>query len=501
MRSRCASSSFCSPSSSASRSASSALDPGDRFLETLFVGRVVRRREQREAVELLDDLARERIDRARCARPRRRRAGCARPLLVGREDLDRVAAHAELVAGEREVVALVLQLHEPAQDRALIALLADLQHQELLAVHLRRTEAVDRRHRRDDDHVAAREQRARGRVPQPVDLVVDRAVLLDVRVGRRQVRLGLVVVVVGDEVLDPVLREELAELGRQLRGQRLVRRQHQRGPLRLRDHVGDREALARPGDAEQRLEPVAPLEPSTSAAIASGWSPAGSRSVTSSEFCTRGSVPTGATVRSSPSGFDFQPVRWASVAAPRRAGQISSICVSRCARSPSCRRPTWPLCGGPRRWPARLDAALGIATETPRPPAGRGASRVAPPRRSPRRTRSPASTPRGAARRARRPRRRVGHLAEELLADRGMRDRLELLAGLVVHEGHRRERGPVERAVGAQDLGPESVHELRQRRLSRVRPLPARSRRRRPRPRRARRACAPRSTSPSRSRP
>jgi len=43
-------------------------------------------------------------------------------------------------------------------------------------------------------------------------VLVDRAVLLDVEVARRDVGLGLVVVVVADEVLDRVLGEELAEL-------------------------------------------------------------------------------------------------------------------------------------------------------------------------------------------------------------------------------------------------------------------------------------------------
>ena len=70
---------------------------------------------------------------------------------------------------------------------------------------------------------------------------------------RRHVGLGLVVVVVGDEVLDRVLREELPELAVQLRGQRLVGRQHERRALDLLDHVGDREGLAGAGDAEQRL--------------------------------------------------------------------------------------------------------------------------------------------------------------------------------------------------------------------------------------------------------
>jgi hypothetical protein len=92
---------------------------------------------------------------------------------------------------------------------------------------------------------------------QPVDLVVHRRVLLDVRVARGHVGLGLVVVVVGDEVLDAVVREELAELVGQLGGQRLVGGQHQRGPLQVLDRPGDGGALAGPGDAEEGLEPVA----------------------------------------------------------------------------------------------------------------------------------------------------------------------------------------------------------------------------------------------------
>ena len=182
------------------------------------------------------------------------------PLLVGREHLDRVAPDPELVAGEAGVVALVLQLDEPAQDRPLVALLPCVEDQALALVLVGRTEAVDRRHRRDDDHVAPRHQRARGRVPQPVDLVVDRRVLLDVGVGGREVGLGLVVVVVGDEVLDPVLREELPELAGELGRQGLVGREDDRGPLGALDHARDRERLARAGDAEEGLVAVAPLD-------------------------------------------------------------------------------------------------------------------------------------------------------------------------------------------------------------------------------------------------
>ena len=121
-------------------------------------------------------------------------------------------------------------------------------------------DAVDARHRRDDDHVAARQQRERRRVAHPIDLLVHDRVLLDERVGRRDVRLGLVVVVVADEVVDGVVGEQLLELAVELRREDLVVRDDQRRPVDLRDHVRHRERLARAGDAEQDLRLVAAPE-------------------------------------------------------------------------------------------------------------------------------------------------------------------------------------------------------------------------------------------------
>ncbi len=67
------------------------------------------------------------------------------------------------------------------------------------------------------------------------------------------VRLRLVVVVVGNEVLDSVVGKELAELVGQLGGQGLVRGQHECGLLNPFDGPGDGDRLTRSGYAEQRL--------------------------------------------------------------------------------------------------------------------------------------------------------------------------------------------------------------------------------------------------------
>ena len=73
-----------------------------------------------------------------------------------------------------------------------------------------------------------------GRQPHLLQLGIDLHVLLDVLVLLREVGLGLVVVVVGDEVLDGVVREELAELGVELGRQGLVVGDHQGGPAAAR---------------------------------------------------------------------------------------------------------------------------------------------------------------------------------------------------------------------------------------------------------------------------
>ena len=120
-------------------------------------------------------------------------------------------------------------------------------------VGLDRADAVDAGDRGDDDDVVALQHRARRGVAHAVDLLVDRRFLLDIGVGARDVGLRLVIVVVGDEVLDRVVGEEALELAVELRRQRLVGGEDQRRALRRLDHLGHGEGLARAGDAEQHL--------------------------------------------------------------------------------------------------------------------------------------------------------------------------------------------------------------------------------------------------------
>ena len=77
---------------------------------------VVRAREDRVPVELLDDLAAERIDLLDRFDLVAEELDADRVLLVDREDLDHVAAHAERAAVEVDVVALVLHVDQAPQE-------------------------------------------------------------------------------------------------------------------------------------------------------------------------------------------------------------------------------------------------------------------------------------------------------------------------------------------------------------------------------------------------
>ena len=174
-------------------------------------------------------------------------------LLAGGHDVDNIAAHAKAQPSQVVVVALVEHLGELAQQDLAPDRLARDQLDRLAHVILDRADAIDAADAGHHDHVTPRHQRGGGAVTHAVDLLVARGVLLDVGIRARDVGLGLVVVVVADEILDSVAGEEPLELGAQLRRQRFVGAHHQRRPAQLLDHPAHDVGLAGPGDAHQHL--------------------------------------------------------------------------------------------------------------------------------------------------------------------------------------------------------------------------------------------------------
>ena len=179
---------------------------------------------------------------------------------VGGVDLERIAAHAVGIADEVDVVALVADVGQLAHQLVAVIFHAGPEGDDHVFVVDRVAETVDARDGRDDDHVPPLRQGARRAVAQALDLVVDGGILFDIRVRLGDIRLRLVIVVVGNEVFHGVFREKLAEFRAQLSRERLVVREHERGAVDVGDDVRHGEGLAGARDAEQDLIAQAHVE-------------------------------------------------------------------------------------------------------------------------------------------------------------------------------------------------------------------------------------------------
>ncbi|KAF5039376.1 hypothetical protein DSECCO2_544600 [anaerobic digester metagenome] len=228
----------------------------DRLLFHLIGGDEVPRRVDEEVVHRLEPLSRYLVDLADPVDLVPEEFDPDDVVEVAGDDIDGVALHAEPARHEFELVSLELDVDESPDDVVPPHPVADL-HLEPHPLEVRGVpETVDAGDRSDDDGVGAGEDRGGGRKPHLLDLGVDLGVFLDVKVALRDVGLGLVVVVVGDEVLHPVIGEERLELVVELGGKRLVVGYDECGLLDLLDDVCYRERLPRARDPEEGLVPL-----------------------------------------------------------------------------------------------------------------------------------------------------------------------------------------------------------------------------------------------------
>ena len=72
---------------------------------------------------------------------------------------------------------------------------------------------------------------------QFIYFVVYRKVFFYIRVGLRNVRFGLIIIVVRNKIFNPVFREKFAQFVAKLRGERFVVRYNQSGALNVLNNV------------------------------------------------------------------------------------------------------------------------------------------------------------------------------------------------------------------------------------------------------------------------
>ena len=173
-------------------------------------------------LERAEVLAGERFDAAQPLDPVAEGLDAQGGLFIGGIHVDDVALDPEIPALEADVVARVLHVVQLAQEPVAVEFGVDRDAYARGGVGVGRADIVNARNAGDDDHVPARHERTGGLEPKAVDFVVDVGSFLNVRIGRRDIRLRLVIVVKTDEILDGVVRKVALEFLEKLRGEGLV---------------------------------------------------------------------------------------------------------------------------------------------------------------------------------------------------------------------------------------------------------------------------------------
>ena len=164
------------------------------------------------------------------------------------EDINDVAPDTIGATLEIYIVTGVLELSQLTEHPALINDFTAGQVHDHLEIGLRIAQTIDCRHSCNYQAILSLQQRLGGRQTHLLNVLINRCILFYKRIGRWNIRLRLVIIVIGNEVLDGVIGKELLELSVKLGRQGFVVRHYDRWPLQLFDHVGHRKGFTGAGD-------------------------------------------------------------------------------------------------------------------------------------------------------------------------------------------------------------------------------------------------------------
>ena len=148
-------------------------------------------------------------------------AQCAVVHICG-DDFHRVAIDTEAITLEGNIVAAVAVGNQFADENIAADGHSRSNCKNKSLVFARVTERINAGNGCYDDDVATLKERACCAMAQAVNFIVDKGILLDIHILARNVRLGLVVVVVGNEIFHSGIGKEFTHLGADLRRQGFV---------------------------------------------------------------------------------------------------------------------------------------------------------------------------------------------------------------------------------------------------------------------------------------
>ena len=130
---------------------------------------------------------------------------------INREYLNNVTLDPEFITGKADVVPLVLNFNQFFYKIITVLLHTRSQRNNHASVINRVAEGVNARNAGNNDNVPALGKCRGCRVTKLVYLVIYRRVLFNIGIRRRDIRLGLIIVVIRNKILNCILREKLLE--------------------------------------------------------------------------------------------------------------------------------------------------------------------------------------------------------------------------------------------------------------------------------------------------
>ena len=198
-------------------------------------------------VYLLPGLRIERRDTVYLVIPELDTIGCSVKSFDSRKNINRIAVYTKAASVELYFIIDIKGIHEAAQQFIPVYPHSLLQIHHLLGKSCRICHTIQAGDRRNDNDVLPpRQQRSGCTQAKFIDLVVDLQILFYIGVRRRQVSLRLVIIVIGDEIFDGIVREKGLELTVQLGSEGFVMTQDQGRLLHFLDHIGDSKSLSGP---------------------------------------------------------------------------------------------------------------------------------------------------------------------------------------------------------------------------------------------------------------
>src|SRR5699024_702719 len=131
------------------------LDGLHGFFHPLRAGNIVRGRENAQLIDLLQGIAGHGVDVVQRINIISKELNAHGTFYIGWDNIDDIAVDAEGTAGKAHVVALILDIHQKAQQLVTLDFIVDMQQHRAIQITLRRTQTVDTGNGADHYNIAA----------------------------------------------------------------------------------------------------------------------------------------------------------------------------------------------------------------------------------------------------------------------------------------------------------------------------------------------------------